>query len=86
MFYVYVLRSASGLYIGYTGNLKTRLTQHNAGKSTYTMRNDNWEVIYYEAHLSKEDARRRERYFKTSPGKQSLKPMLRYTFSKEQSS
>jgi predicted GIY-YIG superfamily endonuclease len=33
MFYVYVLHSDKdeGLYIGYTGNLRKRLTEHNTG-------------------------------------------------------
>jgi putative endonuclease len=38
-------------------------------------------LIYYEAHTSKEDALRREKYFKSSPGKRTLNQMLRNTLS-----
>jgi predicted GIY-YIG superfamily endonuclease len=34
-------------------------------------------LIYYESHLSKADAARREIYFKTTKGKSTLKQMLR---------
>ena len=39
MFYVYILRSQTHpreTYIGSTGDLRKRLGEHNAGKSTHT--------------------------------------------------
>jgi putative endonuclease len=77
MFYVYVIRSGERLYIGYTHDLKRRLQEHNTGKSLYTKRYKNWGIIYYEAHTNEQDALRREKYFKTSTGKVSLKRMIR---------
>ena len=35
------------------------------------------QLIYYEAHLSQSDAMRREKYFKTSKGKSTVRQMLR---------
>ncbi len=79
MFYVYVLRSLkdSNLYIGFTSDLKRRFTEHNKGESKSTKSRRPFELLYYEAHKSKEDAMRREKYFKTDKGKSSLKQMIR---------
>ncbi|UCG46483.1 MAG: GIY-YIG nuclease family protein [Phycisphaerales bacterium] len=79
MHYVYVLLSlADGkFYIGFTGDLKRRLAEHQAGKNVSTKCRLPLRLVYYEAHLSKADAMRRERYFKTSKGKGTLRQMLR---------
>lgn len=76
MFYVYVLQSKSGRYIGFMTDLKRRINEHNTGQSTYTKR-DVWELLYYEAHTNETDARRRERYLKTSSGHMALSKMLK---------
>ena len=79
MYYVYVLLSLKDykFYIGFTEDIKKRLADHNAGRNTSTKSRRPFELIYYEAHLSKEDALRREAYFKTTKGKSTLKQMLR---------
>ena len=78
MFYVYVLKDLTGrLYVGYTRDLRERLKQHKSGKMWTTKRMKEFELIFYEAFKSKEDAIRRERYFKTSKGKISLKQIIR---------
>ncbi len=79
MYYVYVLLSLEDnkFYVGFTSDLERRLKEHNSGKNTSTKSRLPLELIYYEAHLSKTDAARRERYFKTSKGKSTLKQMLR---------
>jgi len=62
MFYVYVLKSKAdaSLYIGETGDLKRRFTEHNSGQSRYTKSKMPWHLVYYEAYRSKTDARKRE--------------------------
>mgnify|MGYP007002385171 FL=1 len=40
-------------------------------------------LIFYEAYLNKYDAIRREDYFKTSKGKQTLRNMLKKYLSKD---
>jgi len=84
MYYVYVLLSLKDnkFYIGLTRDLKRRLKEHNSGKNTSTKSRLPLELIYYEAHLPKTDAERRERYFKTSKGKSTLKQMLRDSLGK----
>jgi putative endonuclease len=79
MFYVYVLKSEKDnkLYIGFTSDLKRRLDEHEKGKTNSTKSRLPLTLIYYEAHMSEADARRREKYFKTSKGKSSLKQIIR---------
>ena len=78
MYYVYILWTAaeSKFYIGYSADLKRRISEHKAGEVHTTVRFKNPELIFYEAFSSKKDALRRERYFKTSKGKKTLKLML----------
>lgn len=85
MFYVYVIRSGAHLYTGFTNDLRKRLKQHNAGQNSSTKFKEHWEVIYYEAHTSEIDAKRREGYLKTAPGKRALKRMLRTAIKSEKS-
>jgi putative endonuclease len=79
MFYVYVLKSLldGKLYIGYTNNLRERIQQHKSGGVISTKHRRPFDLIFYEGYKDMEDARRRERYFKTSKGKSSLRIMLK---------
>jgi putative endonuclease len=77
MFYVYLIESQGKFYVGFTSDLEKRLQEHNRGKSFYTKSNSNWVIIFYEAFIDKADAKRREQYFKTTPGRKALKMMLR---------
>ena len=79
MYYAYILQSLKdrNLYIGYSSDLKRRLTEHKTGGSISTKKRLPFKLIYYEAHTSEKDAKRREKYFKTNKGKSSLKQMLR---------
>jgi len=86
MFYVYVLKSLSSsneLYIGYTVDLKKRLVEHNQKQNFSTKRYAPWKLIYYEACLNESDAKRREKYFKTSQGRRLLKRRLKEYFYQE---
>jgi len=79
MHYVYVLQdSVNGkLYIGRSDDLKRRLREHLDGKVHTTSRMNDPKLIFYEAFRAKPDAIRRERYFKTSKGRKTLRLMLR---------
>ena len=66
MYYVYVLQNVqdeTDFYTGYSSDLKKRVEQHNEGKNTCT-RGKRWRVVYYEAYISEEVARDRERKLK----------------------
>ncbi|MBU1038946.1 GIY-YIG nuclease family protein [Patescibacteria group bacterium] len=78
-YYVYVLLSLKDrrFYIGLTSNLKKRFTDHNKGRNISTAGRLPFQLIFYESFLDKIDALRRERYFKTSKGKITLRLMLK---------
>ncbi len=82
MFYVYLLANESGgFYTGFTNDLKSRLTKHNQGKN-FSTRGQKWHCVYYEACMEQSDARRREKYLKTTVGRRMLKLRLKDYFSK----
>ncbi len=78
-FTTYVLYSLKDhqFYIGYTTNFDRRMEEHAAGKTKSTAPRRPFQVIFCEYYFSKEDAMRRELYFKTSAGKRTLRLMLR---------
>jgi len=67
---VYVLRSESdfGFYIGFSTDLKKRLSEHRRGASFATKSRGPWKLIYYEAYTEREDAEGRERFLKSGAG------------------
>jgi len=75
---VYVLKSKldNNLYVGYTTDLRKRFQKHQKGEVTSTKFRRPFELIFYEGYKSMEDAKRRERYLKSSKGKSSLNMML----------
>ena len=88
MFYVYFIESKEhgNLYVGYTNDIVKRLKEHNQGLNFSTKPYIPWKCIYYEACLNEEDARRREKYLKSTQGKRLLKSRLKeYFFEKKNS-
>ena len=78
-FYVYVLFSKKDrkLYIGFTKNIQNRVNLHHKGHVTSTAPRRPLLLIYYEAHANKSTALRREKYFKTTSGRRTLKIVLK---------
>ncbi len=71
MHYVYLLQSVSNpeqRYIGYTTDLKQRLTTHNSGNSKHTSKYMPWKLIGYHAFTDKSKALAFEKYLKTGSG------------------
>ena len=87
MHYVYVLQSHKDrlLYIGSTDNVEARILRHQMGEVPATKFRRPLKLIFFEAYVEKSDAVRRERYFKTTKGKVTLKAMLRDYFRHNQS-
>jgi len=79
MFYTYVLLSKKDnlFYTGYTLDLRNRLKEHTEGKVHSTRYRLPVTLIYYEACMNKEDAKRRERTLKSGRGKAYLKKRLK---------
>ena len=68
-FYVYMLKSVgpnSVTYVGYSSNLKKRITHHNNGKGAKFTRGRKWKLIYKEKCNSKSEAISREYYIKNN--------------------
>ena len=66
-FYVYMLKSKSIkpiTYVGYTNNLRKRISLHNSGKGAKFTRGRKWALIYKEKYKSKKKAISREYYIK----------------------
>lgn len=72
---VYVLRSLKSgkYYVGMAIDVERRLDEHNKGKSKFTSGHVPWELIYQETIGIAIEARKREKYLKSSAGKQFLK-------------
>jgi putative endonuclease len=87
MYYVYVLLSEKdkNFYIGFSESVDQRLDEHNAGKNASTKLRRPLKLIYCEGHTSKSDALRREKYFKSSKGKATLKQILKDALSDNKS-
>ena len=79
---VYVLFSQKDhlLYVGYTSNLEKRLEYHQQGKTKSTANRGPLILIFCEFYLFKQDALKRESYFKKTAGKKALRLMLASTF------
>lgn len=78
-YYVYVLQSKNHnfIYVGYTTDLKKRFQLHNKGQVKSTKKYCPFKLIFYEAYRNKKDAKRREKYLKTTRGKTTLRTMLK---------
>ena len=78
MHYTYILQSKKDnkFYIGFTNDLKVRFKQHNEGEVQSTKERRPFELVYYEACLDKQDALKREKYFKTGFGRRFLNHRL----------
>ena len=68
-YFVYMLKSKNSkpvTYVGYTNNIKTRITLHNAGRGAKFTRGRKWKLIYKEKIKTKNEAISREYYIKNN--------------------
>ena len=66
-YYFYMLKLISKksiTYVGYTKDIKKRISQHNSGKGAKFTRGRKWKLIYKEKFVSKNKAISREYYIK----------------------
>ena len=79
-YYVYMLKSTSGLpvtYVGYTNNLKKRIRKHNSSKGAKFTKGRKWSLIYKEIYKTKREAISREYYIKKN---RSLRNKIKIKF------
>ncbi|MFH1694758.1 MAG: GIY-YIG nuclease family protein [Patescibacteria group bacterium] len=79
MYFLYILvsQSINKTYVGITDNLERRLGEHNSDKHSYTKRYVPWKIIYKEQLSTREEARKREKYFKSTTGRRLMKKLLK---------
>ena len=66
-YYVYMLKligKKTITYVGYTKDIKKRISLHNSGKGAKFTRGRKWKLIYKEKFISKNKAILREYYIK----------------------
>jgi predicted GIY-YIG superfamily endonuclease len=71
MRYVYLLESETfdeQRYVGVTSDLKRRLADHNAGKSSHTSKFAPWRLVTYLAFSDDQKTETFERYLKSGSG------------------
>ncbi|MFA6251771.1 MAG: GIY-YIG nuclease family protein [Candidatus Paceibacterota bacterium] len=73
--FVYILKSINHekFYVGSTTDIDRRIFEHNSGSTTYTKRYMPWKVIYTEKYVNLSEARKREKYLKSSAGRKFTK-------------
>jgi len=77
MVYVYILKSIKypKTYVGSTINFNKRFQEHNNGQSIFTKRYKPWKLVYKEKYKDLNDARAREKYFKSAAGRRLIKKL-----------
>lgn len=83
-YYVYVLLSLKDLkfYVGFTDNLKARLTKHAKGEVIATKHRLPLKLFHYEYFVDITDAKARERFLKSGFGREQLRESLKRTLKK----
>lgn len=78
MFFVYVLKSRDYdfIYKGHCEDLEVRLKQHNSGMTKSIKAYLPLELIYKEEVETRDEAIKREKYFKSAAGRRYLKDKL----------
>ncbi|MFA6551351.1 MAG: GIY-YIG nuclease family protein [Patescibacteria group bacterium] len=81
-YYVYILYSLKDkkLYVGYTKNLRNRISAHNNGLNTSTKCRRPLVLISASAFINETDAKNRELFYKSGRGREIVKQELEYTF------
>ncbi len=78
MIYVYAIKSKlrNYIYVGLTADVERRVQQHNLGYERTTKPYVPFEIIYTEVFTTRQEARSREKYLKTTSGKRFLRTLL----------
>jgi putative endonuclease len=80
MYYVYFAKSLknSKIYVGSTSKApKDRVDEHNRGTNSWSKLNKPLQLIYYEEFVCKEDALKREKFYKSGFGKKIKYAIIR---------
>jgi putative endonuclease len=81
MFYAYVIQSQKdkSFYKGHCENIEKRLAQHNAGLTKSIKNKTPFTLVYFETFQTREEAIKREKYFKSAAGRRFLKSKINFS-------
>jgi putative endonuclease len=86
LYYTYVLLDKNlNFYIGYSQDLKKRISEHQNRQVFATKSKLPIKLIYYEASKNKYDSLAREKYLKSGPGRKFLKNRLKQFLKRDAS-
>jgi len=73
--YTYILKSINypKTYVGISGDIDSRLIEHNAGKTKSTKSFAPYVILYFEVFNTRIEARNREKYLKSGAGRAWIK-------------
>lgn len=82
-YYVYTLLSLKDkkFYVGFTTNLKDRLSRHARGEVRSTFNRRPLKLIHYEYFINEEDAKAREVFLKSGFGRDNMRKALKRTLN-----
>ncbi len=72
MYYVYIIKSITNpnqIYVGYTENIKKRLSDHNSGSSDHASKYKPWKLVMCLMFIDQEKATEFEKYLKSHSGR-----------------
>jgi putative endonuclease len=78
MYYVYILLNETNTkkYTGVTDDVNKRLAEHNAGRVKSSRPYRPYKIIHIESFEILKEARRKERFYKSTTGRRRLKEMF----------
>ena len=78
MFTVYILFSEklNKYYIGFTGDLASRVARHNQGGKSFTGKANDWKLKYTETFNTKEAAMYREKQIKNWKSRKMIEKLI----------
>ncbi|MCJ7786806.1 GIY-YIG nuclease family protein [Patescibacteria group bacterium] len=79
MYFIYFAKSLKNnkIYVGFTSkDPKARVEEHNSGSNKWSKQNKPLKLIYFEQFICEQDARMREKFFKTGVGKKLKKIII----------
>ena len=78
-YYLYILESLKDktYYVGSTHNLNDRLKRHNEGRVKYTKPRRPWKLVYFEEHLDRSSAVKRETVIKAHKRKGFIEALIK---------
>jgi len=78
IFFVYILQSLkdASFYVGQSDDLDRRMSKHFDGLSKYTASKRPWRLVYFEKHVSRSAALRREKEIKSKKSRIYIESLI----------